>query len=130
MNRPEGRVDVQIQHSVPDVWVAVLDRTADIGPGIGVEDVQLSSQGEDARQDGRGLLAGKQVNDQGVRPGSKLVAEHFQSVLSPVDQHDPCPFGQHGAGAFEANPRGRTGDSSHFSIQSSGHTRLLIRGHG
>jgi hypothetical protein len=49
VNAAEGRVDVEVQHAVPGVGVAIADGAADIGAGIGVEDVELAGLRENLR---------------------------------------------------------------------------------
>ena len=62
MDRAEGRVDVEVEHPVPGIGVAVLHRAADIGPGIGVEDVELAGERKDAGQDSRRLCPVEEID--------------------------------------------------------------------
>lgn len=46
----EGGVDIEVQHAVPDVRVALGHRPADIGAGVGVEDIETPGKLQNALQ--------------------------------------------------------------------------------
>ena len=62
MNRAEGGVDIEVEHIVPGVRVAIGDGTADIRPCVGVEDVEIADKILNAGQHGRDTGRVQQVD--------------------------------------------------------------------
>ncbi|MNY75780.1 hypothetical protein D3C86_2151580 [compost metagenome] len=52
----ERRVDIEIEHAIPLVRIALSDRPAYIGSGIGVENVDLARLRQDSWHHGPGAL--------------------------------------------------------------------------
>ena len=128
MHGPERRVDVEVKHAIPLVGITVQDFAVDISTGIGVEDVEPSSEAEDLRHHcGDACLVHQisclvhQIYGERDRFRPEFATERRQPVNGTVHQNDPNAFGQQGSGTLKADARSSAGDRGDFAFQKLRH---------
>ncbi|EGE60743.1 hypothetical protein RHECNPAF_13600129 [Rhizobium etli CNPAF512] len=126
MHRTERGVDVQIEHTVPGVGVAGQHLAADIGTGVGVENIQLACLRQDLRHHPRHAFRIREVDDQGNGMGTERRTDLLQCFFVAVDQHHSGAGGKHGLGAFQTDTRCGSGDGRDFSRQILSHFLPLL----
>ena len=103
MNGAEGGVDVEVQHAIPGVGIAGGGVTADIGTGVGMQDVELAGLVDDLRQHGGDALGVQEVDANRERLGADLGAGLGETFLVAVDDGDTGPRLGHGLGACQTD---------------------------
>ena len=81
----EGGVDVEVQHAVPDVRVALGHRPADIGAGVGVEDIKTPGKLQNALQKIIDLLRLHQIHLQSEGVFAKFSDQFVELFAFAVD---------------------------------------------
>ena len=109
-------VDVQIQHPVDGVRVGIDQVAADIGTGVGVQDVELARFFQNPRQQRRAAFWIEQVELERDRRIAELFTDGRERSLIAVNQHHPRPSRQHRLGAGPSDARRRPGDGSDFTL--------------
>jgi hypothetical protein len=112
---PKGGVDIEVEHAVPRVGITVDHLAADIGTGIGMENVELAGIRQDLRHHGGYACWVGEIDHQRNGFGTEIGADLPQPLLGPVDEHDASAVREKRFRAFEANARGRAGDRRDFS---------------
>ena len=120
----EDGVDVQRQHPVPGVRVAVEDVAADVGAGVGVEDVEAAGALEDPGQHAADARRVGEIDGEAGRPVAQFGAERVEAVLRAVDEDDGGPGREGAAGAGEADAGGGAGDRDDLAAQGLVHGSL------
>ena len=126
VNRAEDRVDVEIEHSIPRVGIALDNLAADIGARIGVENVELSGLFEDR---GRHALDARRIQKVGDDRNSVLAefrAQRLQLILGHVDQRHARARLEHGARARQADAGRSARDRGHLAGKTISHFNLLV----
>ncbi len=116
MHGAEHGIDVQVQHLVEIIGISVHEIAADIGAGIGVEDVELAGLGQDRRHHGLDALRVQEIDDQRNGAfGVHLVADALERILGAVDEKDGGAVGHAGLGAGKTDAGCGAGDGNHFA---------------
>ena len=61
MDAAEGRIDIEIQHTVPGIGISFRHRATHIGTGIGMEDIKASSHVQNTREQAGNLWPIKEI---------------------------------------------------------------------
>ena len=124
MNGAERRIDVEVQHPVPCIRIPVRNRAADIGAGIGVEDVETTGGLQDGVQHSGNIRWFQEVDHDRIGAFADFVAKLLQLFAGAVDEDDLCTGGMKRAGAFEPDPRCGSRDGRDFSFHGLGHEQF------
>ena len=117
----EGGVGIEVQHAIPDVRVALGHRPADIGSGVGVENIKTPGELQNSLQKVINLIRPHQVNLQGEGVFAEFGDKFVELFPFAVDKHHFCASPEQGFRAFEADTGRRAGDSSNFTAEGSIH---------
>ena len=90
---------------------------ADIGAGVGMENVELACRFQHLRQEGRAVLRFEQVYDEGNHRPAVLGLHLIQRRPVAVDGDHACAGPQHGFRAGKSNSRGRAGNGSDLALE-------------
>ena len=121
MNGAEHGVDVEVQHPVPLVRIARRHLAADIGAGIGMEDVQRACLFQDLGHHAIDAGRVEQVGDHRQSIVAKFPNERLQPIFGPIDQDDFGAGGEHGAGAFQPDAGGSASDCGNLAGETFRH---------
>ncbi|MNV53661.1 hypothetical protein D3C71_1458170 [compost metagenome] len=110
-------VDVQVEHAVDGVGVGIHQVAAHIQPGVGVEDVELSRNGQRARKQARTLLCVQQIQHQRRRLGADGSASLVQRFFIAVDKYHVRSSVGHGLCTGKPDARCSAGDGGHLAVQ-------------
>src|SRR5580692_7552666 len=124
VDRAEGGVDVQVQHPIPLVRISGQHVAADVGAGVGMEDVEAAGKFKDFRQQRGNLQRLQQIHDQWQGVWPQFRTELREPVLRTVYQNDLRAFRNQCARALQADTRCRTCDGGNLSLH--GFIHLLL----
>ena len=88
MDRPEHGVDIQVQHTIPGVRIAMNHFTPDIRTRVGVENIKAACLLQNLRHHSGHAGGIDQVDDQGDRLRTELRANSRQRFFGAVYEHD------------------------------------------
>jgi hypothetical protein len=118
MDRAEDGVDVEVQHLVELVRVAIHEIARDIGPGIGVEDVELAGARQDGRHHAGDALRVEEIDDERNRPvRADLAAHRVEGCRRAIDEKDGRARLDAGLRAGQPDAGCSAGDGNHLAGQ-------------
>ena len=115
----KAALTLRLQHAVPGVRVALDHVAADVGAGVGVEDVEAAGRARGCRGSiAETLGAVQQVDDQRMRLRPELGAERVAACPRPGRSARPsAPAASIALRAGEPDPRGRAGDRRDLAVR-------------